>query len=615
MTMIEVPRIARLAATFLVAAMLVGTFHHDAQAKSYHINRVDISAQVYGDGSLEVTESRTYDFQGAFSFAYRDLPASGRVSFGDFRVSEGGRPYRLDTSEQPGTYTISRSSDNIRVTWYYSANDEARTFDFHYRATNAVERYLDAAVLYFKFLDDAWTVVQDNIAVTLRPPVPMAREGLHEWVHGPLWAESRITSDGTILITCRHLPANTYLEIRALYPPDLFGDVGPQMQYVRAEIMEEEATWAEEANRQRERAVEHEAARLRRIGYGKWAIPAVCAVGLALWAWIASTYRRRPSVGRAPEITSEIPEETPPALLDYLLKNRAVSGGALVGTMLDLARRGFLRLREEQVRKKQLFGGTKMEPEYHWDLDRAYLNDHTHQSLPYERALLEFLFDELAGGADSISLDTLKKKRRDFVRFFRTWTKRVETEAECHGWFDRRSIRGFYYSLGLGVIMLLAAIPAALFLGVWGVALIIAGGAVLVLSFLIPQRTVEGETTARRWNAVRRYLKKYEFRSADRSDLLAHVSEYLVYGVVLGLSKQVYEELAACLPEGQQSAYVPWYVYGAGGRGSFSPAAFAEAFSSMVATATSSMSTAAGTGGGASGGGGGGAGSGGGGAG
>lgn len=610
----EVPKFARLVLIFLAALVVAGVPRGGAQAKSYNINKVDISARLLENGGLEVTESRTYRFRGSFSFAYRDLPVAGSVAYGDFAVSEGGRPYRLDDSQEAGTYTVTRSSGNVRLTWYYRARDEARTFDLRFRIDGAVARHQDAAVLYYKFLGEEWTLPQENVTVTLTPPVPVARERLNEWIHGPLWAESRIRADGTIFISCSHLPARTYLEIRALYPPDLFPGLEPGPESVRSDIMAAEARWAEEANRMRERAAERLAARAERVRTGRWIVLAVCLAGIALWVWILKEFRKRPRVGRMPGITSEIPEQMPPALLDYLLHDRRISVGGLIGTMLDLARRGFIRLREEQVEKKKLFGGTKMESEYHWDLDRSHLAEHAGELTSYERDLVGFIFDELAEGRDTISLEEMKKKRSEFVGFFRKWSKQVRAEAETREWYNIRSVKGFYGSLILGIVLMLLAIPAGILLGLWSMALLVTGGAVMLLSFAIPQRTAEGETKARQWNAVRRYLKKYEFRSADRSNLLERISDYLIYGVVLGLSPRIYEELAALMPEGRQSAYVPWYIYSGGGRAGFSPAAFGQAFSSMVATATSSMSTAAGAGGGASGGGGGGAGGGGGGA-
>jgi uncharacterized membrane protein len=609
----KVPRTRIAAEVFVLAILLCAIPCTHAQAKSYRINKVDVAARIFADGSMVVTESRTYDFRGSFSFAYRDLPVVGPVRYGDFGVSEGAKDYRLSDSQEPGTYHVERSADRIRVTWHYHAVDQPRTFDFHYRAAGAIARYEDAAVLYFKFLAEDWNISQDDVTVTVEPPAGISGDMVNEWVHGPLWARSIIKETGTVVILCEHLPARTYLELRALYPPEAFPLVEPREGMVRPQIMEEEARWAEEANRQRRDAAEQMAIRARRTGVGKWLVIGIALAGIGLWAWIRSAFSHKPRVPHLPSVASEIPGAIPPAMVDYLLNSRRITGGALAGTMLDLARRGIVKLREERVQHNKLFGGTKLESEYYWDLDRKQWSEASDLT-DYERDLLTFIFDESAEGADSISLEALKKKRRDFIRFFRGWSKKVESQAEAKQWFDRRSIGGFYRSLILGIVMMGLAIPSGIFFEMWGVLLIVAGGVVLILSFTIPHRTEAGEVMARRWKALQRYLKRYEFRSADRSDLLAHISDYLMYGVVLGLSTRIYEELAACMPEGQQTDFVPWYIYAGAGRGDFSAAAFGQAFSSMVATATSSMSTAAGAGGGASAGGGGGASSGGGGA-
>src|SRR5690349_19805240 len=45
-----------------------------AETKSYTIDQVKISGEVLPDGSLAVTETRRYDFDGDYRFAYRDIP-------------------------------------------------------------------------------------------------------------------------------------------------------------------------------------------------------------------------------------------------------------------------------------------------------------------------------------------------------------------------------------------------------------------------------------------------------------------------------------------------------------------------------------------------------------
>ncbi|MFH1311834.1 MAG: DUF2207 domain-containing protein [Candidatus Eisenbacteria bacterium] len=606
---------SRILLALLAAAITIyGLFSSAAVAKSYRITQVDIDASLMLDGSMDVRELRTYRFSGSFTFAYRDLPADRSVTFDDFEVLEGGRPYRLTGSEEPGTFSISRSGGWIRVTWYYHASDESRTFEFRYRARNAIARYDDAAVLHYKFLSEDWDIPQQNIGLAITPPVPLTSSDVNEWLHGPLWAESEITADGRILARCRHLPPHKYLEVRALYAPDVFPEVRPMAGSVRREIMTEEAEWAEETNRRREAAIRDSAAREKRVEIGRRLAIGIGLAGLLVAWWIFKKYRRKPALPRFLEMSSEIPEKLPPALVGYLLNSRQVTGAALIGTMLNLARRGFLALREEQVEKRSIWGGTKKKPEYHWDLNRTYRDQHSSDLLDHETALIEFIFGDLAEGADSISIDAIKKKRSRFIKFFRDWKKGVEESGKKKEWFDTGSIRGMYYSLAVAGALLALGAASVFVIGLWALVLAGAGIIVLILSFFIPHRTPEGETKARHWKAVKKYLKTYEFGSADRQDLLAQISDYLVYGVVLGLSTRFYEKMAAGIPEGEHGAYFPWYVCHGRSAGSFSPASFGAAFSSMVATTTSAMSTASGTGGGASAGGGGGASSGGGGA-
>ena len=582
--------------------------------KSYQITKIDIDAQLHPDGSMDVTESRTYRFEGSFRYAYRELPTTGPVSFQDLQVSEDGQPYRLSDSEVPGTYKVAKKSGQIKVTWFYRANNESRTFEFHYRAQNAIRRYEDAAVLYFKFISEDWDRRQKNVRVLLKPPIPFSKEQINQWLHGPLWAESEIEQNGTIIAWCEHIPKHTFLEVRALYPPQVFHLMETKSGLVREQIMAEETQWAHQANRQREMAIRKQAAKQRRWAAGKWIVSIVSLAGLLAWWSLYKKYGKRPKLPTRMQITSDIPEKTPPALVGYLLNNQQIYGGAMVSTLLDLAQRGFIALREEQREKKGFLGGFRKKSEYFWDLKRDYWNEHSSELFEYENELLQFIFDDLADGEDSIAINTIKKKQSKFTKFFRGWQKGVKKLGKEKDWFDKESTRGMFYSFGVSGVMLLLTVVSAFLFGPWAIILGVVLFIVFVLSFLIPHRTREGEMQAQQWKAVKRYLQKYHYRAADRTSLLSLINDYFVYGVVLGLSSKVYKELATYIPPEQHGTFVPWYAYHGAQTGAFSPETFGAAFSSMVATTTSAMSMASGTGGGASGGGGGGASSGGGGA-
>jgi uncharacterized membrane protein len=590
-------------------------------AKSYRITGVSIDAQLRPDGSMDVIESRTFRFSGSFSYVFRTFPAQDRVTFQDFKVSENGRFYELSESGRPGYYRVTRPSGQIEVRWFFDANNESRTFDFHYRVLNAVARYEDAAVLYYQFISGEWDRVNKNVRLRVKPPERLLPSQLNEWLHGPLWAESRIEDDGSITAWCEHLPSRTYLEIHALYPPEKFPGAINYAGFARNRIMEEEARLAGKSNRMREEAIRQQEesvrkmeAREKRQERGKWIVFVLSALGFG-FAWRNfKKYGQRPSLPPSVKYASDVPEKIPPALVGYLLSSREIYGGTLVSTMMDLARRGFINLREDQIEKKKLFGGTKTETSYIWELNRKYWQERHTDLVVYEDDLLRFIFDDLADGRDSINLKEIKKQQTKFTKFFWEWKKDVKKLGDERKWFDRESIRGMYYSLGIGIFMLILTGVAAYFFGIWAIVLGVASIAVFTLCFLTPHRTKEGEMLARHWKALKRYLQKYHYRAMDKNVLLNQIDDYLVYGIVLGLGQKIFKELAAYIPAEEYQRFIPWYVYHGTGTGAFTPDAFASAFSSMVATTTSSMSTSTGTGGGASAGGGGGASSGGGGA-
>lgn len=583
-------------------------------AKNYQITQVKIHAQLHSDGNMDVTETRTYRFEGNFSYAYRVLPTTESVTFQDFRVSESGQPYPLSESEEPGTYRIIQKQGEIEVRWFFRARDESRTFDFQYRSVDAIQRHEDAAALYFQFISRDFDRASQNVRLRLQPPQPLIKTQVNEWLHGPLWAESRIEGDGSITAWCEYLPKHTFFELRVLYPPGIFSRSEDIPGRVRPKIMAEEAEWTEEANRQRREAVLKEEARKQRWARGKWIVTVMSLAGFMGWWAIYNKFGKRPQLPPSIKIASDIPAETPPALVGYLLHNREIYGSALVGTLFDLARRRVIALREELKEKRSLFGGSRKKSIYFWDLNRDYWMENSAELSAYENELIRFIFDELAQGEDSIDINRIKKQQSKFTKFFKKWKKEVKKLGNQQGWFDKKSIRGMVYSFGLSGAFLTISILSTFQFGPWAAILGFAFFVILILSFLIPHRTREGEMQARHWKALKRYLQKYHYRTADQKTLLHRLNDYLIYGVVLGLHKKIFKDLAASIPPDNVNHYIPWFVFHSGRTTPFSPESFASSFSSMIATTTSAMSTAAGTGGGASAGGGGGASSGGGGA-
>ena len=78
------------AALLALACALVALAPGQAHAKSYTMPKVDIQAQVETDGALQVTEQRTFDFDGDFSavwWAFDGLPQNASLKINGVRMA------------------------------------------------------------------------------------------------------------------------------------------------------------------------------------------------------------------------------------------------------------------------------------------------------------------------------------------------------------------------------------------------------------------------------------------------------------------------------------------------------------------------------------------------
>jgi len=576
-------------------------------AKDYFIQSVKIDAQLNPDGSMEIREKRTYMFSGHFHWATYFLPTKGIGGIVDFSVGEEGRPYLESNKGAEGTYQYEEGPDMIRVKWFFDAEDEHKTFVISFRILDVVKVYQDCAVLYYKFVGTGWEKPSSKVKVNINPPESVSKEEVRAWAHGPLWGKIEIFDNGVVKANVENLPAHTFWEVRAIYPVQLFSEVKTEIpEKTLPQILEAEKRWAEEANRTREEWIKKKEVEKARKRYGAWLVFGLSGIAFLICYNLYNRHGRKHKVHFPETFYSEIPSNIPPALLSCLLYQGQVSGGALVGTLLDLARRGFLKIREEMEMKKTIFGSFKKR-RYWLEFDRDIYSKSKSELLDFEEDLLNFIFNDLSQGKDTIDFKTLKKRRGKFTPWFNKWQKKVKKLGESKGYWEKGSLKARNKGIVLSVILFVIAGACAYFIQEWAIVSAISGSIIMVISFFLPRRTPEFELEAKKWKALKKYLVKYHFRESNTRFLIEEIGKFLVYGVVLGLPSQVVKKMAELVPEGEQSRFIPWYVY-TGAHADFSPSGFGEALSTLMTSASTTVSSSAGTGGGASGGGGGGAG-------
>ncbi len=220
-----------------------------AEAKSFHLARTEIAAEVRGDGSMHVRETREYVFSGTFHHAYRVIPLPAGTQIESFLVTENGSPYQQTAGEAPDSFVTSRGGGQFRADWYYQASDESRLFTVDYDVTGAVVKHDDLAELYWKFVGTEWEARSELARVTISLPGRVPRAGLRAWAHGPLWGKTEI-QEGRVDLTCNPLPPREMIGLRLLFPTDLIATSPRQdTATILPVALEEEGRWASQANR------------------------------------------------------------------------------------------------------------------------------------------------------------------------------------------------------------------------------------------------------------------------------------------------------------------------------------------------------------------------------
>ncbi|MDA3936272.1 MAG: DUF2207 domain-containing protein, partial [Actinomycetota bacterium] len=212
----------RRALVLLVIAILMAA-PATAVAKSYWVSEVRIDAAVAADGSMAVTEARTFGFEGAYTFVFWDLDASAASAIEILGVDGPTGPYTQTTdpgsvdSRPPGMFYVNNYGSGVEVRVYHRTSDDSATFSLRYRVIGAAKKWDDTSELYWKFIGDGWDVASSN--VSLKVTLPNVTKGdVQVWTHGPLTGFDQINEDGSISAEVDSLPAGVFMEQRVLFP-------------------------------------------------------------------------------------------------------------------------------------------------------------------------------------------------------------------------------------------------------------------------------------------------------------------------------------------------------------------------------------------------------------
>ncbi|MBI3956835.1 MAG: DUF2207 domain-containing protein [Candidatus Kerfeldbacteria bacterium] len=551
--------------TALLWLAILGTsllvFPSTVSAKSWEIVSWESAITISPDSSILVRETQTFVFEGDFSFVTRTLPKTKGIVYSDIRVFDDSG------AELTGSAVdVTGSGDDVIIKLNFSASNTTKTWTFEYRAWNAIGFFDDDDELYWNAVSIEREVPIRSVLVRVRLPSDEIKlnDTRQRLLVGPVGSTTESTDYSVSLDPLQlvyrgsDIRSNESFTIVAGWPKG----------YVTEQTYSAPQTF---------------------FGWlWSWFQYVYFLSPVALFVLLLRRWRRhgRDPQGRGTIVPQyEPPDKVRPAVMGVLLNEKAKMQD-ITATIIDLAVRGYLRIRETE---KPGFFKSK----HSYTLERRNQPKKGDVQSLFERELLDKLFD----GSSEVGLDDLKNK---FYKNVSTLNKILYNEATSIGYFDRNpeSVRTSYLTLGAVLAFagfFLLFVPTA-----WGVMIILFG-------LTMPRRSHKGVAALEWAQGFKLYLHTAErFRLQDQKPEL--FDAFLPYAMIFGVEKEWasrFDDIYKQPPE--------WYS-GATSR-AFLLSSFASDFNtgfnqSLASTLASSPSSSSGFGGGGFSGGGGGSGAG-----
>lgn len=596
-------------------------------AKSFEIAGSETRVVVEPDGTLHVVESITFDFDGSFTGAYRDIPLKWGETFQLVAVTDETGDYRpggcttLGCSSPPGLYGTELTPGLARIVWHHDTTDRTRTFQLTYRLTGVALVYDDVVDLNLQVWGDQWAV--GNHRLTASVGLPSGASPGEVLVFGHPYGVNGETSLGedelSPSLEASGISSYQAVQMRVLFPPELLtSTAGAQVVGGRGleAILAEEESLKEDANDVRDAA---------RAGL---TVAGLSALGLTLGlgGLVYLAFGREPSVDYDQEYEHAPPSSLRPAEVGALLSQGGVDEKQFTATLFDLINRGAIAAEPSQV-VRSTWGGLKHEEISDLVLT---LTDKETSLNNYERTVMDVMRRALELGSLPLHelYDAIREDRAANAESYQNFRREVLDEIEASDLIDT-SGKAMSWFIRIGAVLMVilggfivsrtASEGAAgeVFFGLVVVGLIVGViGLFVLMSFrrVKVKRTPAGALEAARWSAFRDYLKDFSQLEQAPAISLALWNDYLIYGITFGVAAQVLEQARLHAPEAlAETSAIYWYGHHGYG-GGHTQNAFVGIESALAGAFTPPSSSGSGggfsggfSGGGGSGGGGGGA--------
>ena len=556
--------------------------------KSYTIDNVNIESTIGGDGIVQITEKRTFNFRGRFSYAYQKIDKKLFKEIYDIQLSENGHKYINNSSSEPYTFTVTSNKKSIKIKWFHESEDISKEFVVSYKLRGALRIGPDDAQFQWTYLGDKWNKKTKQFSVEQRFERELPAGDIWYSATGISQKKIDVDYDGLVLtLDTRSVGKNASIRINTIFPSTyLYNPVINDQGFTKINELDN---------------INKRVQKRSRTGY----LALLFSIGsMILFGFRFSQYGKPHPVKKSSENGNNFnfPSNHHPALISFFYSGHKVTGHVILASLIGLSSKGYYTIKDIEKTKKSFFRKKEKTKKY---IEVIRIEKPVENKLhQLDQLLLNRINKCLRKGKNT--LEKIFKEIGEDFGFMKSLKKAIDKDIDNNQWVEKPSSKSTKIYFFLHVIMILVMIflfTANILAGILSIIFLLFMG--LFGSFGIMRLSVEAKSYRHYWREFSAQLQKEGLPKNHDLDM----NEILQYAIVIGCDKKVKGLLKGFTPIGDDHAF---YWYHGVGDGNLNMDSFTSSFAGMIDTGTAVSAGFGGDGGagdgGAGGGGGGGAG-------
>ena len=550
--------------------------------KSYTIDNVKIESTIGGDGIVQITEKRTFNFRGRFSYAYQKIDKKLFKEIYDIQLSENGHQYINNSSSEPYTFTVTSNKKSIKIKWFHESEDISKEFVVSYKLRGALRIGSDDAQFHWTYLGDKWDKKTKQFSVEQRFERVLPAGEIWYSATGISQKKMDVDYDGIVLtLDTRSVGKNESIRINTIFPST----------YLYSPVINDQGfTKINELDKINKRVQKRST-----TGY----LALLFSIGsMILFGFRFSQYGKAHPVKKSCENGNNFnfPSNHHPALVSFFYSGHKVTGHTILASLIGLSSKGYYTIKDIEKTKKSFFRKKEKTKKY---IEVIRIEKPVENKLHHlDQLLLSRINKCLRKGKNT--LEKIFKEIGGDYGFMKSLNKAIDKIIDNNQWVEKptsKSTKLYFFLHFIMILIMIFLFTSNILAGILSIIFSLLMG--LFGSFGVMRLSLEAKSYRHYWKEFSAQLQKEGLPKNHDLDM----NEILQYAIVIGCDKKVKGLLKDFTPIGDDHAF---YWYHGVGDGNLDMDSFTSSFAGMIDTGTAISAGFGGDGGGGAGAGGGG---------